>query len=88
MKKKAAKKATVPAVAPKKVRPRSGWLWERVRRYYAGGTVSPTLVAKRLGVDRAYACRILQSMTLKGYATRTAERGRYNIHETDQRPEF
>lgn len=69
-----------PPAKPKPSRPRKGYWWERIRATFNGTHVTPSKVTKRFHtIDRAYACRVLQSLQRKGYATAGPGRGEYKI---------
>lgn len=52
---------------------------ERVVKQFSGRTVTPSIVAGVIGVDRAAACRILQRLVALGHARYGAERGHYVV---------
>lgn len=55
-------------------------MWSRVARAYAGRATTPTVVARRYRTDRAYACRVLQLLVLKGLAKQKNVRGAYHVY--------
>ncbi len=60
-------------------RPPKGYIWERVADAFSGKVVTPKTIAGRYKVDRAYACRVLQSLVRKGLAYPGGSRGEYKI---------
>ena len=69
-----------PPAKPKPSRPKKGYWWERARTTFNGLHVTPSKVTKRFRtIDRAYACRVLQSLARKGHATAGPGRGEYKI---------